>query len=165
MPGFKWHYMARLWRMPLLGEAVMLMMNKHTMRLSMSHGSARGIPASYVDEAYATFDWRTRRTVLKIFRSTMDIETPTQTAIAALSPWKIPALVVWGEGDVFTPARFAELQRRYFDVENIVYLPGSGHWPMLDNPEEVRSAVVPFMRTQLLNCADPGAGKSCSTSN
>jgi pimeloyl-ACP methyl ester carboxylesterase len=44
------------------------------------------------------------------------------------------------------PVRFAEVQRQYFDVKQVLRLEDSGHWPMIDNPAAVRDAFVPFLQ-------------------
>jgi pimeloyl-ACP methyl ester carboxylesterase len=42
----------------------------------------------------------------------------------------------------------AERQREAFPRAEIVPLPGSGHFPFLDNPEAVANVVVPFLKKQ-----------------
>jgi pimeloyl-ACP methyl ester carboxylesterase len=59
----------------------------------------------------------------------------------------------WGGGDPYVPARFANLQTRYFPGARVVVLPDSGHWPLVDDPEAVIGAVVPFLRSRV------GAGR------
>jgi pimeloyl-ACP methyl ester carboxylesterase len=48
------------------------------------------------------------------------------------------------------PVRYAEVQRRFFDVQQVRLLEDSGHWPMIDNPAATRDAVLPFLKRQLL---------------
>jgi len=40
------------------------------------------------------------------------------------------------------------MQRRFFDVSQVVLLADSGHWPMIDNPAATRDAVLSFLRSQ-----------------
>ena len=60
-----------------------------------------------------------------------------------------PALVVWGAADPFIGVRYAERQSEFFDVQDTLILPDSGHWPFQDDPDQVERAVVPFLRRQL----------------
>ena len=68
---------------------------------------------------------------------------------AAIAELHKPALVVWGAGDPFIGVEYAERQREFFDVQDTLILPESGHWPFQDDPARVEQAVLPFLRTQL----------------
>lgn len=148
LPGYRWHYMARIWRTPLLGELFMATTNRPTLKLALRHGNPRGLPETYFDEMYTNFDAGTRRAVLKLYRNTGDLGAPTEAWISKLSSARLPALVLWGARDPYVPIRFAEMQRRYFAVHRIVRLEDSGHWPMIDNPTAVQEEVIPFLRSQ-----------------
>ena len=148
LPGYRWHYMARIWRLPVIGELFMLMTNRVGMRLALRHGNPRGLPQAYLDEMYAHYDWGTRRAILRLYRDTSDLGALSDRFAAALGPRRLPALVVWGECDPYLPERYAEQQGQFFDVSRVVKLKDSGHWPMIDNPEATAAAVVPFLREQ-----------------
>jgi pimeloyl-ACP methyl ester carboxylesterase len=160
MPGYRWHYMARIWRTPLLGEMAMATTTRAALKLSLRVGNPRGLPDAYVDEMYANFDAGTRRAVLKLYRATGDVGAMGERLAAALQRRRLPALVVWGARDPYVPVRFAEVQREYFAVDRVVMLDDSGHWPMIDNPQAVREAVVPFLRAQVANGARGPAAAS-----
>ena len=132
MPGYRWHYMARIWRTPILGELFMATTNRPGFKLSMKQGNPRGLPDAYVEEMYRNFDKKTRAAVLKLYRNTSDVSALSERIAQVLAPRRIPALVVWGEADPFGPARYAQMQRQFFDVRRVVLLPDSGHWPMID---------------------------------
>jgi len=149
MPGYRWHYMARIWRTPLLGELFMATTNRPGLKLALKHGNPRGLPADYFEEMYENFDKGTRHAVLKLYRHTNDIGALSDTWIAALRPLKLPALVIWGVNDPYLSVRYAEMQREFFAVDRVVRLEDSGHWPMIDNPVAVRKAIVPFLRKQV----------------
>lgn len=149
MPGYRWHYMARIWRTPLLGELFMATTNRPGLKLALKHGNPRGLPADYFDEMYENFDKGTRHAVLKLYRHTNDIGALADNWVAALRPLKLPALVIWGVNDPYLSVRYAEMQREFFAVDQVVRLEDSGHWPMIDNAVAVRKAIVPFMRKQI----------------
>lgn len=152
-PGYRWHYMARLWRLPVVGELVMAATTRAGMRLALRHGNPRGLPAAYFDEMYADYDSGTRRAVLRLYRQTSDPGVMSDRLASRLAPRKLAALVVWGACDPYVPVKYAEMQRKFFAVDRVVRLEDSGHWPMVDNPAAVADAVVPFLRSQRTACA------------
>ena len=149
MPGFQWHYLARIWRTPLVGELFMATTTRWGLKLSLKHGNPRGLPGEYFNEMYDNFDAGTRQAVLKLYRNSSDLAPMIDGWAAALAPIKLPALVIWGAQDPYVPVRFAEVQRQFFDVKQVLRLEDSGHWPMIDNPAAVREAVVPFLRARM----------------
>ena len=149
LSGYRWHYLARIWQTPLLGELFMASTTKAGMRLLLRHGNPRGLPAEYFDHVYKTFDRGTRRAVLRLYRNTLNTEEGARQLTEALRPLDLPALVVWGAHDPYIPVEFAERQRQVFPRAEIKILPDSGHWPFADNPGVVAQAVLPFLRRQL----------------
>ena len=149
LSGYRWHYLARIWQTPLLGELFMASTTKAGMRLLLRHGNPRGLPAEYFDHVYKTFDRGTRRAVLRLYRNTLNTEEEARQLTEALRPLDLPALVVWGAQDPYIPVEFAERQRQVFPRAEIKILPDSGHWPFADDPGGVAQAVLPFVRRQL----------------
>ena len=149
LSGYRWHYLARIWQTPLLGELFMASTTKAGMRLLLRHGNPRGLPAEYFDHVYKTFDRGTRRAVLRLYRNTLNTEEGARQLTEALRPLDLPALVVWGAQDPYIPVEFAERQRQVFPRAEIKILPDSGHWPFADDPGAVAQAVLPFLRRQL----------------
>lgn len=149
LPGYRWHYLARIWRLPILGKLFMATTTRAAMRLVLRHGNPRGLPQAYFDEMYSNYDSGTRRAILKLYRNTGDLDSMADSEASQLAPHQFPALVVWGARDPYLPARYAEIQRQYFAVDRVVLLEDSGHWPMIDNPDAVADAVVPFLRARV----------------
>jgi pimeloyl-ACP methyl ester carboxylesterase len=149
MPGYSWHSMAKRWRTPLLGELVQAWIPRWGWRRTMQKSTPAGLPEQFVDKMYEDYDRDTRRTVLRLYRATPDPGETAQQLGAALTPLAKPALVVWGAADPFIDVQFAERQREFFDVQDVVVLERSGHWPFQDDPQSVERAVVPFLRRQL----------------
>jgi pimeloyl-ACP methyl ester carboxylesterase len=149
MPGYRWHTMARRWRTPVLGELVQAWVPRAGWRRVMQKSSPRGLPPEFVDKMYDDYDHATRRAVLKLYRATPDpgaIATEMGPRMAALHK---PALVVWGAKDPYIGVEYAERQREFFDVRDVVILPDSGHWPFQDDPQTVARAVLAFLQSQL----------------
>ena len=149
LPGYRWHTMARCWRTPVLGELMNAWIPRWAWRRAMQSQNPKGLPPAFVDKMHHDFDRGTRRAVLALYRATDDpakLASELGPQIAAL---RKPALVVWGDKDPYASAQYAERQREFFDVEDLVILPDSGHWPFIDDPEPVGQAVVSFLRSQL----------------
>lgn len=151
LPAYRWHFMARLWRTPVLGELVQATTTWTGFRTLMKLGNPRGLPEAFVRRMYRDFDAGTRRAVLRLYRATgpAEIERFCMEVTAALRPRRIPALVIWGARDIYIPERYAETQRQVFPDVVVRRLADSGHWAFADNPAAVTDAVLPFLRKQL----------------
>jgi pimeloyl-ACP methyl ester carboxylesterase len=148
LSGYRWHYLARIWRTPLLGELFQATATRRTFHLLLKHGNPRGLPRDFIDQMFDDYDRGTRRAVLKLYRATGDPGRMEEMA-QALRPLARPALVVWGKHDPYVPVRYAERQREVFPSAKVVVLEQSGHWPFVDDPGAVAQAVLPFLREQL----------------
>jgi len=162
LPGYKWHTMAKRWRKPVLGELVQAWIPRSAWRRAMARANPRGLPAEFVDKMYDEYDRGTRRAVLKLYRATPDADTPGMESVqeqvgAEMAKLHKPALVVWGAKDPFLSVDYAERQREFFAVEDVVILPESSHWPFQDDPRRDAEVVVPFLREQLLGAGAPAS--------
>jgi pimeloyl-ACP methyl ester carboxylesterase len=150
---YRWHYLARIWRAPVLGELFMATATRPAFGLLLKHGNSRGLPKAFVDDMFSQFDQGTRRAVLKLYRATNDPGGMSHKLAAALRPLDRPALVVWGKRDPYIPFPLAERQREVFPRAQVVLLERSGHWPFADDPVAVARAVVPFLRANIATMA------------
>ncbi len=145
LPGYRWHRLARIWRTPVLGELFQATATRGAFRMLLNRNEPRGLPRAFVDQMYDHYDRRTRRAVLKLYRATDDPGSVATEFSAYVAPRDIPALVIWGEGDAYLPASFAERQRDAFPSADVHVLPGSGHWPFADAPDKVRELFAAFL--------------------
>jgi pimeloyl-ACP methyl ester carboxylesterase len=156
LPGYRWHRYARLYRVPLVGELLLMSANRRAVSNVLRRGSSSAPPDDFVDAVVRQYhDPATRRAVLAFYRGTPDLGAETVRAAEALHGRDLPVLVVWGAGDPYVPAAFAERQRDYFPNAQLLVLPGSGHWPMEDSFSALAEVMVPFLRQQLVGAA-PG---------
>jgi pimeloyl-ACP methyl ester carboxylesterase len=137
LPGYRWHRVARLWRVPVVGELTMGFTTKWGLRRS----AHRWLPEAgddarreFVDRIWDRFDHGTQRAILKLYRSAP--EDVLAEAGQRLGELGRPALVVWGEQDEFLPIRFAEAYAEAL-VGRLDLVEGAGHWPWLDRPDVV----------------------------
>jgi pimeloyl-ACP methyl ester carboxylesterase len=150
LPGYRWHYLARIWRTPLLGEAFLATATRPAVDLLLRQGNPRGLPGPFVTSVYRSYrDTGTRRAVLRLYRNSPDPSGTTVRAAAALREANPPTLVIWGKRDPYLPVRYAERQRRYFPGAEVVILERSGHWPFVDDARGVEDALLPFLRREV----------------
>jgi pimeloyl-ACP methyl ester carboxylesterase len=147
MRGYRWHYLARIWRLPVIGELFQAATTRIGFHALLKRGNPRGLPREFLDTMYDNYDRSTRRAVLKLYRATNDLGAMAQGLSDVLRPLDLDTLVIWGKADPYLPHRFAEQQREVFPRAKIVYLEDSGHWPFADNPDAVCQALIPFLRT------------------
>ena len=144
LPGYKWHRLARIWRTPGLGELFQATATRSAFRFLVNRDEPRGLPRPFLDSMYDHYDRRTKRAVLKLYRATDDPGAASAEFAALMAPRDLPALVIWGEGDVYLPASYAARQREAFPSADVHVLPASGHWPYADAPETVERLLVEF---------------------
>lgn len=160
MPGYRWHWMARIWRTPVLGELFQAATTRAGFRRAIARSEPRGLPPAAVERMYDQYDRRTRRAVLRLYRATDDPGQGAESIVAALAG--TPVLVIWGEHDSFLDASWAERQREFFPGAEVQVLPASGHWPFLDAPAAVARLIARFLAERAEPTARPPAGASLS---
>ncbi len=135
---YRWHAWARVWRMPLLGELAMLLMNRWLFFTEMRRGSVA------LDDAWLAALWdamqenyRTRFVTLKLYRS---LSPPSllawQGRLEQLAQ-SVPVTVLHGAQDPYIPSWVARL----FHTEDVRVLADTGHWVPVEAPAEVLRAL------------------------
>jgi pimeloyl-ACP methyl ester carboxylesterase len=142
---YRWHYLAKIWQTPMLGELFMATANGPAFRLLLRHGNHGGLPRPFLDRMYEDFDSGTKRAVVKLYRATRSPEAAFQKLGAVLKKLDRPPLVIWGRRDPYVGVEQAERQKLTFPDVRVVVLDESGHWPFVDNPEAVKSELMDFL--------------------
>lgn len=143
--GYRWHALARLHRVPVLGQLV-ARSARLGFRTAMRLAEPR-LPEQARERWARSYRWPTRRAMLRFYRAGSP-ETFEQLA-PALRKLDPPALVLWGVHDRFVPVEQAERQRESFPSAEIILLAESGHYPPLDAPDRVAELVLPFLQAHL----------------
>ncbi len=145
LPGYKWHRLARIWRTPVLGELFQATATRRAFRTMINRAEPRGLPRPFVERMFDHYDRRTKRAVLALYRATDEPGAPDPMLVAALRAADPPALVIWGGGDSYLPASYAERQREFLPRAEVHVLPRSGHWPFADDPAAVERLLLDFL--------------------
>ena len=66
---YRWHFWARVWRTPILGELSMLAMNRPMFAQELRRGS-KGISDAHIDSTWALMTPRMKKEVLRLYRAT-----------------------------------------------------------------------------------------------
>ena len=137
---YRWHFWARVWRTPILGELSMLAMNRPMFVQELRRGS-RGISDAHIDRTWALMTPRMKKEVLRLYRATDSANfQPWQSAFLKLVRAK-PTLVIWGDKDPYVSSRFAER----FNAQKVLHLPQAGHWAAVEAPAECADAILQFL--------------------
>jgi pimeloyl-ACP methyl ester carboxylesterase len=142
LPGYRWHWIARLWRRRWVGEAFNATTSRAATALLLHQARAdRGpMPPEFVDMIWSRFDRGTRRAILALYRS-----APEYALAAAgrnLGSLACPALVVWGARDPYLPVGFAGAYAGRLPNAELLELADAGHWPWVERPEIVERVVA-----------------------
>ena len=146
---YKWHFWARVWRTPILGEISMLAMNRFIMRREMRRGS-RKLTLQQIDHTYGgPFSKRSSRfVVLRMYRSADPAKLiGWETRFEAVAQ-RVPVKVLWGEHDPYLPRWVSTC----FYTQDVELIPGVGHWVPLEAPERV----ITVLQTWAKDAADAG---------
>ena len=143
--GLRWHFWARVWRTPILGELATLTTPYPLFRREVLRGSPR-LPEHHIRSSFAAMPPATRRHVLKLYRAhpTDIFERPVPgrdqswaDAFRAVAR-RVPSQVLWGELDPYLTSDNADR----FDAQRVVRFPDLGHWAAAEGPDAFCEALV-----------------------
>lgn len=140
--AYPWHFWARIWRMPLIGELSMLMTNRLFFGLELRRGSPK-LTRDHIDATYALYTPSVQRTVLKLYRAVRPESFNGWEQKYLEAAKRIPVLVLWGEDDPYVPTSFAET----FGAKRVVKFPSAGHWLPAVEPRLVLQELSSFVST------------------
>lgn len=137
LPGYRWHWIAQLWRRRPLGELLNATTTRSALALLLrqARGDRSPMPAELVDLIWEFWDPGTRAALLALYRHA----DPDRLAQAGqdLARIEAPALVLWGDRDPYLPLRFARAYADALPGGRLEVVSGAGHWPWIDEPAVV----------------------------
>ena len=149
LKGYRWHTMARRWRVPVLGELIKAITTRRLWHRLLQPSAGRPLPHAFLDRLYDNLDRGQKRAVLALYRATDRPDQLLDLLGGQFRELDRPALVVWGRHDPFLPVEQARHNLEGFPSARVEILEDSGHFPFADDPERTAAVVVPFLREQL----------------
>jgi pimeloyl-ACP methyl ester carboxylesterase len=134
LPGYRWHWIAQLWRRRPIGELLNATTTRASMALLMrqARGDRSAMPEEFVEMTWRHWDAGTQAATLALYRHA----DPARLAVAGnqLGRVECPALVVWAARDAYLPLRFGEAYAAALPGAELEVAAGAGHWPWIDDP-------------------------------
>jgi pimeloyl-ACP methyl ester carboxylesterase len=134
LPGYRWHWIAQLWRRRPIGELLNATTTRASMALLMrqARGDRSAMPDEFVEMTWRHWDAGTRAATLALYRHA----DPDRLAVAGRELGRIecPALVLWADRDAYLPLRFGEAYAAALPGAQLEVAAGAGHWPWIDDP-------------------------------
>jgi pimeloyl-ACP methyl ester carboxylesterase len=144
LPGYRWHWVAQIWRRRGLGELANATATKSSLALILRQlsGDRRAMPPRFVERIWRHLDHGTNEATLALYRHA----DPDRLALAGkdLNRLACPSLVLWGANDPFLQSRFGEAYARALPTSTLQLVPMAGHWPWIDDVRVV-DAVRDFL--------------------
>lgn len=144
--GWKWHWIARIWRRPVQGEIFQATSSKPAVSLLMRRGRERlrAMPKDWRDAQWEHFDKPTRAAILRLYRSMSEEQSDAYARSVAhrFGALTAPTLVIWGERDPYIPSWFADAYAERLPNATVARFPRAGHWAWVDDPAALERAVA-----------------------
>ncbi|HSS03885.1 MAG TPA: alpha/beta hydrolase [Solirubrobacterales bacterium] len=143
LPGYRWHWVAQIWRRRPFGEIANATTTRASMALTMRQARAdhSPMPPEFVDMVWRHWDKGTSDAILALYRHA----DPDRLAAAGadLHELSCPTLILWGDGDIYLPPRFAHAHAEALpDAQaEVEIVNGAGHWPWIDDPAVIDRVV------------------------
>jgi pimeloyl-ACP methyl ester carboxylesterase len=143
LPGYRWHWIARIWRTPVLGEVFMATASRWAFeQISRLANVAPGpLPESFIDRFWPDFDRGTRRAILRLYRSSPpDV---LARAGARLGDVRCPALILWPTDDPYVGPEWGPRYASALGGDvRLEMVERAGHWTWLDRPDVIERAAA-----------------------
>jgi haloalkane dehalogenase len=134
----------RLFIAPLLGDFLLVRINFFCHFLPFLLNAARN-PIVRAVYAQPFKKISTRRTVLALERLT-GFRPLMESVVKQPSMFQVPTLILWGKPDPYFRATELARLRSFFKNVTVKEIPGAGHFPQEDAPEDVTNALLKFLK-------------------
>jgi pimeloyl-ACP methyl ester carboxylesterase len=112
-------------------------------------GFSAGPDLAEAARGYASLaDRGAREAFLHTLRAVVDLEGQRVSAADRLYlAERLPTLLIWGTDDPIIPIEHGRAARERIPESRLVEIPGSGHWPQLDDPDRFVAELTEFVET------------------
>ncbi|MEQ9362738.1 MAG: alpha/beta hydrolase [Leptospirales bacterium] len=139
-PDYRWHFFARIWRTPLLGEIAMRAMIRPIFEAILLLGSKK-LKRATIHEVYRHYTLAVRLMILKLYRACDPPDFADWERRYLELAARVPVRVLWGARDPFIEEEFAHR----FGTEDVRILQDCGHWVPLEEPGLLAEELRDFM--------------------
>lgn len=135
--SYRWHWVARIWRRPVVGEAFARSRSRFLagQLLRLARAGRRPMPPEFLDRVLENWDEGMSRAILALYRSA-DPDV-LEAAGEHLGDIGCPALVVWGDSDPYISPDDGRFFGRAIPGAHFALVEHAGHWPWIDRPDVV----------------------------
>jgi pimeloyl-ACP methyl ester carboxylesterase len=143
-PGYRWHWIAQIWRRRPAGELFNKMTTRSGVALLMrqARGDRSAYPPEFIDKIWDHWDAGTGRATLALYRhADPDLLVEAGKDLGRLA---CPSLVIWGERDPYLPTDCAQAYADALPDSEMDLVPGAGHWPWIEDARVI-DRVVEFV--------------------
>ena len=135
------------WVMPLIAREGPVRAGDAIAKVAARLGVEAGPDIAEFARGYASLSEKgAREAFLHTMRSCID---PNGQRVSALDRLyladQMPTLIIWGADDPVIPVEHGRRAHQLVGHSRYVEIPGSGHWPMLDEPELIIRELMTFM--------------------
>jgi pimeloyl-ACP methyl ester carboxylesterase len=142
LPGYRWHWIAQLWRRKPIGEILNRATTKRSLALLLRQASGDRKPMSpaFLEMIWEHWDAGTQAAVLALYRHA----NPGDLAQAGsdLAKLSCPSLILWGDRDPYLPTRFAGAYAHTLPAATLEVVQAAGHWPWIDDARLLERVLV-----------------------
>ncbi len=138
---YRWHYWAKIWRTPVLGELSMATMTWAAFHASLRRGSPV-LSEEHIRETYSLLTPKTKKMILQLYRATSPANFKGWEDKLLRLTSKVPTCVLWGDRDPYINPSYAER----FGAKKVIHFPQNGHWLPAEAPKEVAGKLVECFR-------------------
>ena len=129
---YRWHFWARVWRTPGLGELAARLMGRRLFDWEMRRGS-RKLTSQQLDATWRFVNEEMKAMVLRLYRATdpevfLGWEDELRGVLA-----RVPSQALWGVHDPYIPPAWAER----LGAREVHYFEDCGHWLPAEDPAGV----------------------------
>lgn len=139
--GYRWHWLARLWRRRGVGEALNATRSKLATEqlMRLARYDHRPLPDDFIDGVWSNWDKGTSRAILGLYRSA----DPDVLAAAGsrLDDLTCPTAILWSTDDPYIGIEQARWYEAALPGARLELIEDAGHWLWLDRPEVIDKVV------------------------
>ncbi len=138
--GYSWHFLARVWRTPWLGELSTWFMDWRLFFYIVLKLGSKKLSGEKIRSARAQVTPAMKKMVLKLYRAANAEDFQRWQPAMRRATALIPTLVLWGRHDPFIPSWVADT----FGADTVRRFETSGHWLPAEAPEAVADELLRF---------------------